>query len=122
MRNSKPSCRYILVVEDEVLIRFCTVIELQDAGLAVLEASDAEEGLQTFDENPGIAIVFTDINMPGAFDGLSLAYKIFDRRPSVRLIITSGREEPKRSAMPVGARFLPKPYDHWSLTSLILAT
>jgi DNA-binding NtrC family response regulator len=63
--------------------------------------------------------VFTDINMPGRFDGLCLAQTIARIRPDIRLILTSGRAPPPRGVMPEGARFLPKPYSYASLTALI---
>lgn len=64
--------------------------------------------------------VFTDIEMPGAFDGLSLAHKVFQRRPEVLLILTSAHE-PLRDEMPPRAHFLVKPYDCNLLTELITA-
>jgi two-component system, response regulator PdtaR len=68
-----------------------------------------------------VTTVFSDINMPGAFDGLSLINKIFRLRPDVQLILTSGRGLPPDAEMPVGARFLLKPYHTNQLTSLIRA-
>ena len=100
----------ILVVEDEVLVRDCAVAQLQEAGFGVIAAGDAEAALHEFEERPDVTTVFTDINMPGRFDGLSLAHMIFRLRPQVQLIVTSG-VRPDRSAMPAGVHFLAKPYD-----------
>jgi DNA-binding NtrC family response regulator len=111
----------VLVVEDEVLVRSCAVAQLQDAGFSVIEAADAEQALREFEENSRVTTVFSDINMPGKFDGLSLAHKIFQRRPNVQLILTSGRGAPRASDMPAGVRFLLKPYDCHALTELIKA-
>ena len=111
----------VLVVEDEVLVRVCTVALLEDAGCSVIEAADAEEALRAFEAEPHVTTLFTDINMPGRFDGLSLAHRIFELRPNVQLILTSGRGAPARDEMPAGGHFLPKPYDHQQLTALIRA-
>jgi CheY-like chemotaxis protein len=111
----------ILVVEDEALVRACAAMQLQDAGFSVIEAADAEEAMREFDAHDDITTVFTDINMPGAFDGLSLAHKIHHLRSRVQLILTSGRNPPLASEMPVGVKFLPKPYDSKALTALIAA-
>ena len=112
---------FVLVVEDEALVRDCTVAQLEDAGFTVIEACDAEEGLREFEDHALVTTVFSDINMPGAFDGLSLMHKIFRLRPDVQLILTSGRGVPLGAEMPVGARFLLKPYNANQLTSLIKA-
>jgi two-component system, response regulator PdtaR len=112
---------FILVVEDEAIVRACTAALLEDAGCSVMEACDGEEALRVFQAHALVTTVFTDINMPGAFSGLSLAHKVFRLRPQVQLILTSGRGSPLESEMPAGGRFLPKPYDCEQLTSLIRA-
>jgi CheY-like chemotaxis protein len=112
---------FVLVVEDEVLVRGCTVAQLEDAGFNVIEAGGGEEALREFEDHALVTTVFSDINMPGAFDGLSLINRIFRLRPDVQLILTSGRDLPFDAHMPLGARFLPKPYDACQLTSLIRA-
>ena len=111
----------ILIVEDEIIVRICTAALLQDAGCSVIEAADGEEALRAFEAHADVTTVFTDINMPGAFNGLSLAHKISHLRPQVQLILTSGRGSPSEAEMPAGGHFLPKPYDCAQLTALIRA-
>ena len=111
----------ILIVEDETLVRVCTAALLEDAGCQVIEAGDAEEALRAFEAHAQVTTVFTDINMPGPIDGLSLAHKIFRMRPQVQLILTSGRGSPSEHEMPAGGHFLPKPYDCSQLPALIRA-
>ena len=121
MSESHQPRPFILVVEDEALVRSCTVHELEDAGYAVIDAADAEEALAEFQNHLDVTIVFTDVNMPGRFDGLALVQKIFQMCPRVQLILTSGRGAPTQSEMPAGARFLPKPYSGQQLNAMILA-
>jgi two-component system, response regulator PdtaR len=111
----------ILVVEDEALVRACTTALLEEAGCDVIEAADGEEGLRAFEANAQVTTVFTDINMPGSFNGLAMAHKIFQLRPQVQLILTSGRGALSEAEMPAGGHFLPKPYDCNQLTALIRA-
>jgi CheY-like chemotaxis protein len=111
----------ILVVEDEALVRVCTAALLEDAGCRVIEAGDAEEALRAFEAHDQVTTLFTDINMPGPINGLSLAHRIFRMRPRVQLILTSGRGSPSEDEMPAGGHFLPKPYDCHQLTALIRA-
>jgi DNA-binding NtrC family response regulator len=117
-RRRRP---FILVVEDEAMVRGCAVAELADAGFRVIEAANADEALRQFEDHALVTTLFTDINIPGEFDGLSLAHKVFVLRPNVQLIITSGRGEPLESEMPAGGQFLPKPYDCDFLKALIRA-
>jgi two-component system, response regulator PdtaR len=112
---------FVLVVEDEALVRDCTVAQLQDAGFTVIEAACGEQAMRAFEDHALVTTVFSDINMPGAFDGLSLVNKIFRLRPDVQLILTSGRGLPLDAMMPAGARFLLKPYKANQLTALIRA-
>jgi CheY-like chemotaxis protein len=122
MSRLNEHCPLILLVEDEAVVRSCTAAQLEDAGCAVIEAADAEEALRAFEVHADVTTVFTDINMPGPFDGLSLAHRIFRLRPQVQLILTSGRGAPPLGEMPAGGYFLAKPYYCHQLTALIRAT
>ena len=93
--------------------------ELEDAGFDVIEAADGDDALQQFEDHALVTTLFADINMPGSLDGLSLAHRVFDLRPSVQLILTSGRGAPHQSEMPTGSQFLAKPYDCNRLARLI---
>src|SRR5580698_4676392 len=109
MRRFNKISALILIVEDEALVRDCTAALLRDAGCDVIEAADAEEALRAFHAQALVTTLFTDINMPGAFDGLWLAHQVFRLRPEVRLFLTSGRS--LEGDMPPGGVFLSKPYD-----------
>ena len=50
------------------------------------------------------------INMPGSMDGLKLAHYVRGRWPPIKLIVTSGQARPLAEDMPVGSRFIAKPY------------
>jgi CheY-like chemotaxis protein len=57
-----------------------------------------------------IAVVFTDIQMPGSMDGLKLARAVRNRWPPIRIVATSGLVNVRTEDLPDGGRFLPKPY------------
>lgn len=84
--NSAP--RYVLVVEDEPIIRMNAVDMLEEAGFEVLEAVNADAVLRLLKAKAHkaheIAALFTDIHMPGSMNGMALATLV----PSVGL--TSG--------------------------------
>jgi CheY-like chemotaxis protein len=101
----------VLVVEDEYLIRMDTVEVLERAGFDVIEATNADHAVALLEINADVAVIVTDIQMPGSIDGLKLAAVVRDRWPPVAIIVTSGRVAPGDNDLPRGARFLPKPYN-----------
>jgi CheY-like chemotaxis protein len=54
----------ILIVEDELLIRLNAVEMVEEAGFEVIEAASAHEAIAI--GRLDIAVVFTDIQMPGS--------------------------------------------------------
>lgn len=106
----KPA-RTVLVVEDEPLIRLFLADVLEDAGFAVLEAGSVLEAIAVVGLRRDIDVLFTDVDLPGGPNGIDLAKTVASSRPHVGIIITSGRVEITRSELPLGAEFLPKPYN-----------
>ena len=101
----------VLVVEDESLVRLGAVDLFEELGYAVLEAGNADEAIALLDRHPDIALVFTDVDMPGSMDGIRLAHAVRNRWPPVRLIVTSGLlPQTVTAALPAGVPFLRKPY------------
>lgn len=100
----------VLVVEDEALIRFSTVLHLEDEGFEVYEAADADAAIAVLTAHPDIHILFTDIDMPGSMDGLKLAQFVRSRWPPVRIVVTSGKRLIEVTDMPDGSLFFSKPY------------
>lgn len=112
MGQALPETRpAILIVEDEAFIRFDLVDFFQDAGFEVFDAEDADVAIELMAAHPAIRIVLTDVNMPGSMDGVRLAHVIRDRYPPTMLLIASGAVKLKPGDMPVGATFVPKPFD-----------
>lgn len=112
----------VLVVEDEGLVRLDAADSLREAGFAVVEAGDAAEALRVVAIRDDIDLLFTDINMPGAIDGLELARLVHRSHPAIRLILTSGRERPPRDEIPDTGYFMPKPYSHKAMLDAISRT
>lgn len=79
----------ILVVEDEPAVRRFTVEALQELGYRVVEAEDAETALALLDDHPEIALLFTDVVMPG-MNGRKLADEVLRRRPGLPVLFTTG--------------------------------
>lgn len=109
----------VLVVDDEPLLRLGAVLALEHAGYATFEAGETDEALSQLDDHPEITVLFTDINMPGARDGLALAGLVHERRPDILVIVTSGRESPCQAELPALGRFIAKPYDPDRIGALV---
>ena len=100
----------VLVVEDKEPLRRVAVRRLQDLGYAVLEADGAAAALCALAQHD-VALVFTDVVMPGDLDGHALAREIHARFPSTKVLLTSGYPGPLNpSDAPDSERILSKPY------------
>jgi len=109
----------VLVVEDEILLRWMVTEALQEAGFDVVEAGSAIEAISILEKRVDIHAVFTDIQMPGSIDGLKLAHLISFRWPPIRIIATSGQLKLRDDDLPEGGRYLQKPYPMADLTDLL---
>lgn len=109
----------VLVVEDEPLLRMDAVDMIATAGYQVLEANSADEAVRLLEAHVDIAIVFTDIEMPGSMDGLEMAAAVRDRWPPIQIIATSGHVDIRSQDLPEGGRFIPKPYTPSQVVDLI---
>jgi CheY-like chemotaxis protein len=102
----------ILIVEDNEGIRRVVTRQLTRLGYRVIEAEDAAAALNLLDAEE-IALLFTDIVMPGAMDGIELAREAMARWPGLKVVLTSGFPELRLSGDAdalAGLRLLSKPY------------
>jgi CheY-like chemotaxis protein len=100
----------VLIVEDEFLLRMNAVDMIGAAGFEVVEAANADQAIEILEARRDISVVFTDIQMPGAMDGLKLARAVRGRWPPIKILATSGHVGVVETDLPEGGRFLPKPY------------
>jgi CheY-like chemotaxis protein len=105
-------CERILVVEDDPRVRRVAVSRLLDAGYAVVEAANGSEALDIFPNYPDIALLFTDIVMPGGIAGDELAQRVRVLRPDMKVLFTSGYAEPTVAGRQLAEEgsWLKKPY------------
>ena len=109
----------VLIVEDDLLIRLNAAEIIEAAGFDVVEASNADEAIAILEVRPEIAVLFTDIQMPGSMDGLKLAAAVKGRWPPIKIVATSGLVNVQPDDLPEGGRFLPKPYNPNQLTATL---
>ncbi len=107
--------RVILLVEDERSLLTALAAFLRRKGVVVLEAETGEAALDVLMDNGQVDLVLSDIEMPGGISGVDLVHWIKINRPSLPVVLTSGRQ---RTELP-GVSFLPKPYRLGELLPII---
>jgi CheY-like chemotaxis protein len=109
--TSKQFVPVILIVEDEALVRLAAVGVLEDAGFRLIEAANSDQALELLASDSDVQVLFTDISMPGAIDGLALARKVRHRWPHIGIMVASAKRLPQPGELPAGSRFEQKPYN-----------
>lgn len=118
MRSSAP---VVLVVDDDPDVLLVAATILGEQGYSVLEASGGAEAMDALRQRPDIAILFTDVVMPGDVDGFELAHQARQLRPRLRVVYTSGYIE----KIPWGEKgigygpLLPKPWNREQLLAML---
>lgn len=112
-----PKNTVVLLVDDEPVIRMVASQGLEDAGFQVIEADCAESALEILRMRADVGVLFTDVNMPGALDGLDLARLVHERWPAIQLVLTSGRG--LSVPVPDDGRFVAKPYSIKEMTEAV---
>jgi len=112
--QTQPAQPVILFVEDELLVRLSVADFLRDAGLTVIEAGTAHEALRVLKVRSDVALVLTDLRMPGAVDGAGLIRQIRKSHSSVKVVVASAFQ----SSEPVDAT-VRKPYSLEHLLEVI---
>jgi CheY-like chemotaxis protein len=104
------SAPVILIVEDDPLLRMLAIEFVKDAGFETLEAGDADQAIAILESCGEVAVLFTDVDMPGSMDGLKLARLASERWPAMDILVASGHVRLRQSELPPDGRFLGKPY------------
>jgi DNA-binding NtrC family response regulator len=114
--------RTVLVVEDEASSRICSVRTLQDAGYHVVEAGNSKEALAILARPNLISIMMTDVQMPGAMNGLGLVTRVLQDRPDIRSIVVSGDTSVQEASDAGALGMILKPYLAQTLVDAIHCT
>ena len=111
--SAQRGCEHVLVVEDNALVRDHVVAMLRSFGYRVSEAENAATALELLSATDDIALLFTDIVMPGGMNGRELAEAALGLRPDLRVLYTSGYTENAivhHGRLDPGVDLLSKPY------------
>ncbi len=102
---------HVLLVEDEPLVLAAASALLRSAGHSVATAASYAEALSILERDRRISLVITDVCLETKEEGLDLAFAASRLRPSVRIVILSGKSRPALEQCPPNTIFLEKPYD-----------
>ncbi|WP_434514165.1 PAS-domain containing protein [Dechloromonas sp. ARDL1] len=112
----------VLLVEDEPNVRRVVRQQLIDLGYPVIEAEDGMQALEMIDQIIDIAIVVSDVIMPGGINGRQLAEAVLDRRPDMRVVLMSGYTDEPGTAPASDLPILSKPFVRQDLARALLRT
>jgi CheY-like chemotaxis protein len=108
MGSATPFKPIALVVEDDAIQREDVATLLEESEMGVIQCASAEAALGVLEKMGGcLSLMFTDVNLAGAIDGLELARFAKVNFPNIHVIVTSGTP---RTGLPDGAKFLAKPW------------
>ena len=112
----------VLLVEDDPAVRRVVRQQLIDLGYPVIEAENAIQAIEMIEQIADIAIVVSDVIMPGGINGRQLAELVLQGHPHMRIVLMSGytdeTDAPGASDLPV----LAKPFDRQDLVRALLRT
>jgi len=100
----------ILLVEDDPTVAEATQDLLHSMGFNTRWAGDGPAALAVVENDPKLALVLSDIVMPGGVSGLDLARMLRDRRPELPVILTTGYSSHASQVVSEGFALMEKPY------------
>jgi DNA-binding NtrC family response regulator len=120
MGQALPKRRTVLIVEDDAELRSLTAALLEDEQLDSIECESAEAALAIMlIRGRDIAMIFADVRLAGAMDGIDLAWEVRLRWPLLPIVLTSGHPREHIRELPPGIAYLPKPWQ--PLNALVVA-
>jgi CheY-like chemotaxis protein len=80
----------ILVVDDRVEVAELAQAMLESFGYTVIVATRPADALDVLDSGASVDMLFSDLIMPGAMNGVVLAREARKRRPVIKVLLTTG--------------------------------
>jgi DNA-binding response OmpR family regulator len=112
MGSARSERRTILIVEDDADLRALIVLLFEESQLELVECENAEAALATMlMRGRDVVMIFSDVRLPGAMDGLDLAREARVRWPHLAVVLTSGNPGDRLRGLPEGVIYMPKPWE-----------
>ena len=88
----------VLLVDDEVSVREPMAELLVELGYRVVQAGDAVQGLQILKTSQQVALMISDVGLPGHMNGRQLAAAGRKLRPRLKVLLITGNPDKATSA------------------------
>jgi CheY-like chemotaxis protein len=119
MEQAEQEHRAILIVEDDAALRSRAAALFEDEQVNTIECESAEAALAILlIGGRDVAMIFADIRLPGAMDGVDLAWEVRQRWPLLPMILTSGHPREHGGELPPLVGYMPKP---WQPLNVLIA-
>jgi len=112
----------VLLAEDEPNVRRVVRQQLIDLGYLVIEAENGVQALSMIEQISDIAIVVSDVIMPGGINGRQLAEQVLARYPEMRIVLMSGYSEESEDDGVSDLPILAKPFVRQDLSRALQRT
>lgn len=111
MDRTRSDCPVALVVEDDAAIRNLATAVLEETDLEVIACASGEAAIAILERaDVNVALLFADIRLGGAMDGVALANTVEQRWPDVRVVVTSGYDSSQDDRLSDQVVYLQKPW------------
>lgn len=109
----------VLIVDDEADLAEVAETLLRDLGYKTVVTHNGPEAMAVLDSDRKIDLLLTDVVMPGGMDGFDVAVAAQQRRPDIKIVVssgfTAGATEKFRQNAHMRFPMLRKPYSNYEL-------
>lgn len=113
----------VLVIDDEPTVRMLVVDVLEEAGYTALEAEDGPAALKLMQSGVKIALLITDVGLPGGLNGRQVADAARELQPGLKVLFITGFAENAAISgghLEAGMAVMTKPFVMAELASKIM--
>lgn len=114
-KAQKP--RVLIVDDDEDIQTFCSVMS-SDAGMEPVAFAEPVDAIDYLTRGVRVDVLLTDLNLP-QMSGLDLAKLVSKARPSLPVVLMTGRHDYVDAALAAGAVPLLKPFSQEQLVAAL---
>ena len=112
----------VLVVEDDAVVREFAISACREIGCTVYHAEDGAQAIARLEAHDDIALLFTDVGLPGDMNGRQLASVASARWPALKVLFTTGYTANAivhHGVLDHGVNFIGKPFSISALAAKI---
>jgi CheY-like chemotaxis protein len=109
-----PAREVVLVVEDEILVRYVISDYLRECGYKVIEAANPDEALQVLEKGSvAVDVILSNVQTSGSMDGFALCHWVRTNRAEIGVILvgTISRAADAAAELCEEGPMLSKPYE-----------